>query len=96
MTGIFLEGVSDNSPKSAIIIAESQVLCSVKPETDGPLIVYPILVLLAMFYLFVVKYPQSHINMLTFFEKLLLKKRLERPARFSYEHFIPSLNKNNV
>ena len=73
MTGL-LKGVSDNRPKSAIIITESQVLCSVTPETDGLLILYPILVLLAVFYLFDVKYPQRHK------EAIGLNKILERPA----------------
>ena len=90
---VFLEGVSDNNPKSAIVIAENQVLCSVKPENDGhEVIAYSILVLLSVFYVFDVKYPQRHINMFTFFEEKLMNKKFERPSH-SYERFIQSLNK---
>lgn len=65
---VFLDGVSDNYTKRAIVIAENQVLCSIKPENyRHEVIVHSILVLLSVFYVFHVKYPQRHINMFTFF-----------------------------
>ena len=88
---VILEGVLDNTPKSGIIIAEGLILCSIKSEKDVPLIGFAIVSLIAVFYVFDVKYPQRHINMFNVFDEKLLNFKLKKPGSKTYERFIKSV-----
>lgn len=85
---VILTSILQGDPKSAMIIAESDVVCTIKPGKMVPLIDYSIVVLLATYYVFDVKYPKRHNNMFNFFEEKLLEHALTSKRSRQYEQFL--------
>ena len=62
-------------PKSAIVVAENQIVCSIKPSKETPLLVdYSFLVLFAIYYIFYISCSPRYKQLFEFFDQNLLGK----------------------
>ena len=72
---VIFESLMQSIPKSAIVVAENQIVCSIKPSKETPLLVdYSFLVLFAIYYIFYISCSPRYKQLFEFFDQNLLGK----------------------